>query len=73
MQAGAGARRQDFSEKEQMAVLWSIMKPLQSMCFVCRDGCQILALEIILQVSLLEKRFNLENKEERENMKSGQE
>lgn len=66
MQAGAGAWRPDFGEKEQVAVLWSVMKPLQSMCFVCRDGCQSLALEIILQVSLPEKRFNLENKEERE-------
>lgn len=56
MQAGAGAQRPDFGEKEQVAVLWSVMKPLQSTCFVCRDSCQSLALEIILQVSLPEKK-----------------
>lgn len=51
------ARCPEVGGKEQVAGLWNIIKPLQSMCLVFRDSCQILALEIIFQVFLLEKGF----------------
>lgn len=41
------ARCPEVGGKEQVATLRNIIKPLQSMCFVFRDSCQILALEII--------------------------
>jgi hypothetical protein len=34
--------------KEQVPPLRRIIKPLQSLCLAFRDGCQILALEIML-------------------------
>lgn len=52
---GPMARLPEVGGKEQVAALWNIIKPLQSMCFVFRDSCQILALEIIFQVFLQEK------------------
>lgn len=52
---GSVARRPEVGGKEQVAALWDSIKRLQNMCFVFRDSCQILALEITFQVFLLEE------------------
>lgn len=49
------AGRPEVGGKEQVAALWNIIKPLQSIYFVVRDRCQILALDTIFQVFLPEK------------------
>lgn len=71
VRAGAGsvsrlirpvAGRPAVGGERQVAALWNIIKLLRTMCSVDGDGCQILALDIIFQVSLLEKKkLNLEN------------